>query len=105
MTDPDPTVGNNFVARRSLTINFNMCQSSDPDGDDITFRMDLDGNGSYEVDGPTGADCRRSYTYRWTALPNPTSWNPKLCATDLLSSHSLAHPFQCKTFNVKVTQN
>lgn len=105
LTNPEPTVGFNFVAKGSLTIHFNMCQSSDPDGDDITFRMDLDGNGSFEVDGPTGADCRRSYTYRWTSGPTTTSWDPKICATDLLSSLSPAHPYQCKTFNVKVNRS
>ena len=57
------------------------------------------------VDGPTGADCRRTFTYNWQPPFSPASWDPKICATDLLSSLSPAHPYQCKTFNVKVTRD
>lgn len=101
-TTPEPTVGYNFVAGSNLTIQFNMCQSSDPDGDRLNFRMDLDGDHVFEVDGPTGADCRRSYTYSQTGPVSPTSYDPRICATDLLSSLTPAHPYHCRTYNVKV---
>jgi len=101
-TTPDPTAGLTFDASRNVTIAFNMCTSSDPDGDDINFRMDLDGDGSFEVNGPTGADCRRSYTYVHTGLVSPKIYEPRICATDLLPSLSPAHPYQCKSWTVKV---
>jgi hypothetical protein len=101
-TTPEPSVGRNFTASSDLTIEFNMCTSSDPDGDDLNFRMDLDGDGAFEVDGPTGADCRRRRTYSQTGLVSPTSYDPVLCATDLLPSRARAHPYSCRTYNVKI---
>lgn len=101
-TTPAPTVGRNFTSFGPLTIQFNMCPSQDPDGDPLTFRMDLDGDGVFEVDGPTGADCRRSRRYEQSGPVSPSSFDPTICATDLLSSHALAHPYQCRTYNVKV---
>jgi hypothetical protein len=96
-TTPAAGPGDTFLGDRSLTIQFNLCQSSDPDGDRLNFRMDLDGDGSFEVDGPTGADCRRSRVY-----PRGTVAAPRLCATDLLSSLAPAHPYQCKSYSVRL---
>jgi hypothetical protein len=101
-TTPEPTVGRNFVSSGPLTIQFNMCTSSDPDGDPLNFRMDLDGDGVFEVDGPTGGDCRRSRRYEQSGPVNPSSFDPTVCATDLLPSRTRAHPYRCRTYNVKV---
>jgi hypothetical protein len=104
-TTPAPTAGLTFDAVTSVTIAFNMCNSADPDGDDINFRMDFDGDGKFEVDGPTGADCRRSFTYEQTGPVSPTLYTPVMCATDLLPSLSPAHPYQCRSYVVKVFWN
>ncbi len=101
-TTPQPNVGRNFTSASDLTIEFNMCTSSDPDGDPLNFRMDLDGDGVFEVDGPTGADCRRRRSYSQTGLVSPTSYDPTICATDLLPSRTPAHPYTCRTYNVKI---
>ena len=104
-TNPAPTAGLTFDAVTSVTIAFNMCNSADPDGDDINFRMDFDGDGKFEVDGPTGADCRRSFTFEQTGPVSPTVYEPRMCATDLLPSLSPAHPYQCRSYTVKVYWN
>ena len=101
-TTPEPNTGRNFTSAVGLAIEFNMCTSSDPDGDPLNFRMDLDGDGVFEVDGPTGADCRRTGRYSQTGPVSPTSYDPTICAPDLLPSRSRAHPYSCRTYNVKI---
>jgi hypothetical protein len=100
-TDPVPTAGRTFDSNEPLTIEFNMCQSSDPDGDPLNFRMDLDGDGVFEVDGPTGADCRRTHRYEQSGPASPSVFNPTICATDTLNGARL-HPYQCRTWEVKI---
>lgn len=101
-TTPEPTAGLTFDAQKNVTIQFNMCTSSDPDGDPLTFRMDFDGDGRFEVDGTTGADCRRSNRYTQTGPVSPTIYSPRMCATDLLPSRAPAHPYRCRSYTVKV---
>jgi len=101
-TTPEPTAGLTFDAGGEVSIQFNMCTSSDPDGDPLNFRMDFEGDGKFEVDGPTGADCRRSHSYSQTGSVSPTVYQPQLCATDLLPSRAPAHPYRCRSYTVKV---
>lgn len=101
-TTPEPTAGFTFDASGTVTIQFNMCTSTDPDGDPLNFRMDFDGDGKFEVDGPTGGDCRRSHTYTQAGPVSPTLYEPRLCATDLLPSRTPAHPYRCRSYTVKV---
>lgn len=98
-TNPDPDSSDVFRGAPTLTITFNMCRSSDPEGDPLNFRMDLDGNGVFEVDGPTGADCRRSYSYDRFGI-----YVPRVCVTDLLPSRSPAHPYQCRNYVVRLEE-
>ena len=101
-TTPSPTAGLTFdIHGGSLAIQFNMCTSSDPDGDPLNFRMDFDGDGRFEVDGPTGGDCRRSRTYSQSGPVSPTVYQPQICATDLLPSRTPAHPYRCRSYTVK----
>jgi hypothetical protein len=77
-------------------VQFTMCGSHDPDGDNLYFTMDFLGDGHQEVHGPTGANCRRNYTY-------PVGlFSPQLCVTDAGPDFGLLHPFQCKTYTVRV---
>lgn len=97
-TTPEPGPGDSFRGTPPLTIQFNMCASTDPDGDPIRFRTDLDGDGVFEGDGFTGGDCRRSHTYR-----EPGGYAPQLCLTDVdPSSRTPLHPFRCKTYDVRL---
>jgi PKD repeat protein len=96
-TNPDPDSSDVFVGVPTLTIAFNMCRSTDPDGDPLNFRMDLDGDGVFEVDGPTGADCRRSHDYDRFGI-----FVARVCVTDLLPSRSPAHPYQCRNYVVRL---
>lgn len=95
-TTPPPAPGGLFTGRPPLRIQFNMCPTSDPDGDDLLFTIDFQGDGTDEVRGPTGADCRRTWDY-----PLGTYY-PRLCVTDLTASLQPAHPFQCRGYTVQV---
>src|SRR5262245_19904641 len=62
-TTPDPDASDVFRGVPTFTVTFNLCKTADPENDPLNFKMDLDGDGVFEVDGPTGADCRRSFNY------------------------------------------
>jgi PKD repeat protein len=100
-------VGATITGKASLTVHFNMCQSSDPEGDPLYFRMDLDGDGTYELFGPTGADCRHEAVYaagtRTVTLcvtdfdcPADAAWCPDL-------PRYRVHPYQCQSYTVVAT--
>jgi hypothetical protein len=98
--DPDPNYpGGWFTTSSPLQVRFNLCRSSDPDGDRLLFRMDLDGDGVYEVEGPTGAECRRTRDFGYGV------YRPKVCVTDMTSSLAPAHPYQCKDWTLEVRRN
>ena len=71
-TNPSPPNGS-----RPLTVEFNACQSSDPDGDPLTFRFDV-------FDGlfDTG-HCRREHTYRAAG-----TYQAKICINDDFPGHA-----------------
>jgi hypothetical protein len=78
-----------------------MCQSVEPDGDRMYFKMDLDGDGSFEFNGASGADCRHSATY---AVGTRSA---TICVTDvdcpswpLCDGLPPLHPFQCRSYTV-----
>jgi hypothetical protein len=109
---PDPWYRTNPAAdpyglitgKAPLTVTFNMCNSSDPDGDRLSFRMDLDGDGVYELVGVTGADCRHETTY---AVGTRTA---TICMTDVdcpdwpsCERAPKFHPYQCMSYTVTAT--
>jgi hypothetical protein len=88
--NPDPPEGNS-----PLTVNFNMCQSSDPDGDDLEFSF---------VFGDGGSDqgfCRVEHVYTASSLADvrktDANYTARLCVGDGVPSHE-----QCRTFDVRV---
>ncbi|MGE5127824.1 MAG: PKD domain-containing protein [Betaproteobacteria bacterium] len=96
--------GTSLTGKAPFTVNFNMCQTEDPDGDRLLFKMDLDGNGSFEHIGSTGADCRLPQTYA------AGTYAPTICVTDvncpswpLCSTYPPNHPYQCRTYSVVVS--
>lgn len=98
-TTPDPGANGTFTGKPPLTIAFNMCRSADPEGDRMNFRMDFEGDGIWNVDGPTGGDCRRDFTYGQIG-----TYTPRICVTDLASSLQPAHPYQCQGWAVVLTK-
>jgi PKD repeat protein len=96
--------GSTISGKAPLTVEFNLCRTSDPDGDPLRFEMDLDGNGTFEYQGSTGADCRHGATYG--AGTHPAT----MCVTDIpcltwpaCAGYPPIHPRQCRSYSVVVT--
>ena len=110
---PDPSyrttpaaVGSSITGRAPLKVLYNLCRSQDPDGDGLFFRMDLDGNGSYEHFGTTGADCSHEATYavgtRTVALCVTDGYCPAWPLCEDLPRWRF-HPYQCMSYEVSAT--
>ncbi len=98
-TNPASTAG-----KAPFSVEFNMCQTWDPDGDRLLFKMDLDGDGVFEHLGSTGADCRLTQTYA------AGTYVATICVTDVncpswpdCRSLPPNHPYQCKSYTVVVS--
>jgi hypothetical protein len=79
---------------KPFTVHFNMCRTTDPDGDRLEFTMDFQGDGTLEIDGSSGADCRHDFTY------SAGTYHPQICVTDVNSSGQPFHKFQCESYTV-----
>jgi hypothetical protein len=96
-TPPDDGAGN-IVGPAPLEVRFNMCPSTDPDGDGLRFTMDFQSDGTLDVNGMTGADCRRSFIY-----PVGT-FKARICVTDVDAATGAAHhPAECQVYTVMAT--
>ena len=96
-----PTASAVLTGTAPFRVSYNMCTTVDPEGDEFLFRMDLDGDGSLEYRGSSGADCRHEATY---AVGTRTV---TLCVTDvncpswpLCEDYTPLHPFQCRSYTV-----
>jgi PKD repeat protein len=96
-TTPAAGPGDQIAGRAPLSVRFNMCGSSDADRDPLRWTMDFQGDGTLEVDGTTGADCRRDTVYA------TGTYRPRICVTDLGEDRQPLHPFQCKVYTVTAT--
>jgi hypothetical protein len=83
-----------IAGKATLVVLFNMCLTSDPEGDTLYFTMDLDRDGKLDVRGSTGASCRETWQY------SKGTWYPEICATDLGPDSDRLHPFQCQEYTV-----
>jgi hypothetical protein len=96
-------VGSAITGRAPLTVLYNLCRSQDPDGDGLFFRMDLDGDGSWEHFGTTGANCSQQGTYaagtRTATVCVTDGWCPSwpLCEDQ---ARWRFHPYQCQSYEV-----
>lgn len=93
--------GTSIRGKAPFLVSFNMCRTTDPDGDRLLFRMDLDGDGRFEVFGSSGADCRHEMTY---AVGMRTA---TLCVADvgcpswpICWDYPPLHPYQCRSYSV-----
>lgn len=96
-----PATGTSLTGKAPFTVSYNMCPTADPDRDSLLFRMDLDGDGSFEFFGSSGADCRHEATY-----PVGTR-TVTLCVTDvdcpswpICWDYAPLHPYQCRSYTV-----
>jgi hypothetical protein len=94
--------GTTLTGKAPFTVEFNMCRTVDPDGDRLLFKMDLDGNGSFEYFGSTGADCRHEAVYKVAGTITAT-----MCVTDvdcpswpICWDYAPLHPYQCRSYTV-----
>ncbi len=80
-----------------LTVRFNMCLTSDPDGDKLYFTMDFNGDGHIDQGGTTGGNCRRDYVYA------AGTWTAYNCVRDIDGNGKALHEDQCTTYSVVAT--
>jgi len=86
---PNPPSG-----KAPLTVNFNMCQSTDPDNDPLEFTFNFG-------DGRTDRGfCRMDHTYTGSSVRAAAdrTYNPRICVTDGVEGHE-----QCKDYTVELT--
>jgi len=94
----NPTaVGGTITGKAPLDVFFNMCPSSDPDGDQLFFLMDFDGDGRVDFAGTTGAHCRADHVYA------AGTWMPTVCLHDIDKDGKQLHDDQCRTYTVVVS--
>jgi hypothetical protein len=101
---PKPVFKTNPIAKHGtitgtapLKVRFNMCMSSDPDGDTLYFTMDWNGDHDIDQGGTTGGNCRRDYVY------TAGTWTAYNCVRDIDASGKALHDDQCATYSVVVT--
>jgi len=102
---PEPDRNGKGVIRGKspFTVHFNMCASSDPDGDEVLYTHDFDGDGVDERKGFGGDDCRRSFIYIFTATIKSQRFEPRQCLTDVdARTGERLHPKQCRSWVVEV---
>ena len=110
---PDPSFrttpaadGSSISGRAPLAVLYNLCRSQDPDGDGLFFRMDLDGDGTWEHFGTTGADCSHEATYgmgtRAASVCVTDGDCPAWPLCDDLPRWRY-HPYQCMSYEVTGT--
>jgi hypothetical protein len=85
-----------------LDVEFNLCPSSDPEGDTLVFTHDADGDGRDEKVGPTGAGCRRQYLYRAPDF-GFERYETRQCVVDTDEKGAWRHDPVCRGYKIEVT--
>ncbi len=89
--------GSTITATSSpLDVIFNMCASSDPEGDQLYFLMDFDGDGSFDWGGISGAHCRADHVY------TSGTYTAETCLYDRDKDGKALHDDVCKTYIISV---
>jgi PKD repeat protein len=89
--------GSTISGAAPLSVRFNMCATSDPEGDPLWFTMDFDGDGIDDSAGTTGAKCRKDFVYA------AGTWKARNCVHDMDAHREALHDDQCHTYSVVVT--
>jgi PKD repeat protein len=87
-------VGSTITGTAPLSVRFNMCASSDPEGDELYFTHDFDGDGRVDWGGTTGAHCRADHVYA------AGTWKARVCVHDRDADGQDLHEDQCRTYTV-----
>ncbi len=77
-----------------LTVRFNMCLTSDPEGDVLYVTMDFNGDGKVDQGGTTGGSCRRDHVY------TAGTWTAYNCVRDILPTGKPLHEDECATYTI-----
>jgi PKD repeat protein len=88
--------GGKITGPSPLDVIFNMCASSDPEGDELYFLMDFDGDGRFDWGGTTGAHCRGDHVY------TTGTYTAENCLYDRDKSGKPLHDDICKTYVIVV---
>jgi hypothetical protein len=89
-------VGPTITGASPLTVTFNMCQSSDPEGDPLYFLFDFEGDEKFDFGGLTGGNCRVDHVY------TTGRYEPVNCLYDRDKNGKALHDDICKTYVVIV---
>jgi hypothetical protein len=90
-------VGGRVTGKAPFTVNFNMCPTSDPEGDELYFLFDFDGNGTFDFGGITGFHCRADRTYA------VGTYKPEICVHDRNAARIPLHDDICATYTIDAT--
>jgi hypothetical protein len=86
-----------IVGKAPLSVSFDMCVTSDPEGDELYFLMDFDGDEKYDFGGITGFHCRADRVY---ALGTT---KPVICVYDRDKNRNALHEDICASYTVIAT--
>lgn len=95
-TDP-AAVGGTIAGKAPLSVHFEMCPTSDPEGDELYFWMDFEGDGKVDFKGITGFHCRADHVYA------AGTWRPLMCVYDRDADRNPLHDELCQVYTVAVT--
>ena len=73
-----------------------MCASSDPEGDELYFLNDYDGDGKFDFGGITGGHCRSDHVY------TTGNYTAEMCLYDRDKNGKALHDDICKTYVIAV---
>lgn len=112
-SSPEPGPDGVIRGTSPFTVSFNMCGSSDPEGDELFFTYDWNGDGRDDESGTSGSYCRRDHTFQNVETPAAVSANAS-SATDIRfdvrycvvdrdrNTGAELHPRNCKSVVVEV---
>jgi hypothetical protein len=90
-------VGSKITGTAPLSVTFNMCASSDPEGDELYFEMDFDGDEKFDFKGITGYHCRADHVYA------VGTWEAVICLYDRDPAQLPLHDDICRSYVVVAT--
>jgi len=88
--------GPTITGSSPLDVTFNMCASSDPEGDQLYFLADYDGDGKFDFGGVTGGNCRSNHVY------TTGNYTAEMCLYDRDKNGKALHDDICKTYLIVV---
>jgi hypothetical protein len=98
---PAPGADGVIVGTSPFEVEFNVCRSSDPDGDKLLFTMDAEGDGTLDESGTGGGSCRRTFTYT-AATDQVRKLAPRVCVVDLDAAGKPQRSAECRTYALKI---